>query len=365
MLKIALTVVCLFGLGAGLHPLPDAAMIHAGAGNLSAQTLLFEIGAGDVYTISADGETVTVLFADNQVELSLPAWSPDGQFVAFSGNREDNLDVYVIRADGTDLVNLTQSPEADTIQVWFPDSRRLLFRRYHGSDWESSRLYEMNVDGTGLSPFLEDVRANDFEWSPDGQWLLYSVGPALTNSLYRMSVDRREIVQITDSEFDERHATWSPDGEQIAFVSKREGIFDLYVMDADGSHVQRLTATPDITELRPVWSPDGRFIAYRQVQGSFEPLYVWRTDGTAPVHIGDDQFLYNVDDYAWSPDGGYLAVCGRDDEGAYLYVVDMRCLESASGCGMDDADNLFADYPELARHRYGAISLSWRPLVEQ
>jgi len=361
---IALTIVCVFGMGAGLHPLPDAATVGADADDLSAHTLLFEIGAGDVYTISADGETLTELFAHNTVELSNPAWSPDGQLVAFSGNQENNLDVFVIRADGTDLVNLTQSPEADGIPVWFPDSQRLLFRRWHESNWESSRLYVMNVDGTGLLPFLEDVRANEFEWSPDGHWLLYSVGPALPNSLYRMSADGHEIVPITGSEFDERHTTWSPDGEQIAFVSKREGNFELYVMDADGSHLQRLTETPDIMELRPVWSPDGRYIAYRQAQGSFEPLYVWPTDGTPPVRIGEDQFLYNVDDYAWSPDSSYLAVCGRGDEGAYLYVVDSRCIESPSGCGADDAFNLFADYPDLARHRYSAISLSWRPPVE-
>ena len=92
-----------------------------------------------------------------------------------------------------------------------------------------------------------------------------------------------------------------PDGERIAFFSDRDGNFEIYVMNADGTGVSRLTDEPGADAL-PAWSPDGERIVFVSDRSGNEEIFVMNADGTAVEQLTDDP----ADDVepAWSPAGG-------------------------------------------------------------
>jgi Tol biopolymer transport system component len=86
-------------------------------------------------------------------------------------------------------------------------------------------------------------------------------GANIEADVYTANVDGTEEVRLTDAPGLEGMGTWSPDGRRIAFVSDRDGNWEIYVMASDGTKQRRLTNTP-VDEGSPVWSPDGKKIAY-------------------------------------------------------------------------------------------------------
>lgn len=157
-------------------------------------------------------------------------------------------------------------------------------------------------------------------------WLLFSSRRQDTNEdgivdekdgthLYKLEVSTGHITQLTSGNQRDLYPAWSPGGSQIAFVSNREGNFELYVMNADGSDERRLTHSSE-DEMTPRWSPDGTTIVYVLVttldSGLQEKrLYLVSVLGENMQQISND----SGNDYApdWSPDGRYL-VFTRDKE---------------------------------------------------
>lgn len=97
------------------------------------------------------------------------------------------------------------------------------------------------------------------------------------NEIYLMT--KNSITQLTDNSWHDEYPVWSPDGTRIAFTSNREGHYDIFVMNADGSAIIRLTST-DANEKEPAWFPDGKSIAYSSETKKFlgKQLTLWRVD---------------------------------------------------------------------------------------
>ena len=129
-------------------------------------------------------------------------------------------------------------------------------------------------------------------------------------ALFGMNRDGSDQGRITDDKGDpstpqgllfQIDPAWSPDGRQIAFASSREGSLDVYVMEADGANGRRLTSTKE-NDGHPTWSPDGKRIAFHRSDGH---LYVMNADGSR-VHRVTTTLLPETEP-AWSPDGRWLA----------------------------------------------------------
>jgi TolB protein len=93
----------------------------------------------------------------------LPAWSPDGLKIAFSRNVADNVDIFVIDVDGTNLQRLTTAPGNDSVPAWTPDSRHIVFRTTRNDRWQ---IFLMNADGSDQRQIIDNVGASD-EWAFD------------------------------------------------------------------------------------------------------------------------------------------------------------------------------------------------------
>jgi Tol biopolymer transport system component len=215
-----------------------------------------------------------------------PAWSPDGTLVAFAMNVapgadletvDTNMEIFVMRSDGTALRRLTDHPGLDTNPAWSPDGSRIAFTRWpDGPASESGdrvAIWVVNADGSGLERLTHGSGlADQAEWSPGGERIAFSryvrskdAYAIFTIEAHAEGVRRNIAVTHAPHGVSSTSPTWSPDGAHIAFVrdpnQNRVADEELYIVKPDGDNPQRVTAEEGSYN-DPTWSPDGRSIGF-------------------------------------------------------------------------------------------------------
>jgi Tol biopolymer transport system component len=160
----------------------------------------------------------------------------------------------------------------------------------------------MNADGTGITRLTTDTSNNRFPvWSPDGSKIAFESDRTGLYQVWVMDADGTNPRQVTtDSATKGQLPDWSPDGSRIAYSSLATGNGDIYVINADGTNPTRLTSDPAL-DFGPAWSPDGTQIAFTSGRGSAtgaQTVYVMNADGSNqhPVHPFGNQTVP-----AWQP----------------------------------------------------------------
>ena len=228
--------------------------------------------------------------------------------IALSTNRQDgDTEIYAMDADGTHVRRLTRTSGFDGFGQFSPDGRKLVYYRNQGGVWV------MNADGTGKRN-LTTVSAHSSPggWSPDSRQIDFSTNRDGNGELYVMNANgsgQRNLLPSPSSQ--EFAGPWSPDGRTILFVSDRDRNWELYAVDADGTNSRNLTRSPGIDGRSGgmLWSPDSRRIVYsstRDTRDDDNPeLYVMNADGSGVrrlTHLpGEERLL------SWSSDGRRIA----------------------------------------------------------
>jgi Tol biopolymer transport system component len=184
--------------------------------------IAFDNGA-DILVINADGSGTPTNLTNAPGEHNIrPAWSPDGQKIAFSSRNNGNDDIYVMNADGTDKTQLTDSTDPEIAPAWSPDGSKIVYQRCilpsPGANCDmlgNQEIYAMNANGSDQTR-LTDYPGRDLDpdWSPNGRWIAF----------------HRDINPID------------------------AGILEVFVMNPDGSNQMALTGRPS-ENAHPGWGP--------------------------------------------------------------------------------------------------------------
>ncbi len=230
-------------------------------------TFSVAVGGGDAHipVMSADGSDLRELPTDPNRSGSIstfPSWSPDGTKLAFSiGEPPDHFqDIYTMDLDGSNLSNLTKTPEHFELYADFsPDGSQICFNRGSDGPKPAPGIYIMNADGS--DPTLLFEAAEECDWSPGGTKIAFhsSLNSADGDEeVYVINADGTGWTALTSNSAADTNPDWSPDGKKIAFASNRDGDFDIYTMDADGSNVAQVTSNsaPDDTAVADDMDPD-------------------------------------------------------------------------------------------------------------
>lgn len=247
-------------------------------------------------------------------------WSADGSRVAFTGTR-GSQDIYVVNRDGTGLIQVTTDLATDIMPTWSPAGDQIAFQSSRDGDYE---IFIANVDGTGITKVPGGSGEAHPSWSPDGSYIaVRSYRTDGGNSeVFLTSLDGSIAVNLSNHPGFDSDPIWSPDGSRIAFISGRNGTFstyfDVFVVNADGSGLTNVSNSPD-DDRYPVWSPDGSRIAFQSERNGNREIYVVNADGSGLTRVTDDP----EDDYtpSWSPDGSQIAFTSNRSGYPQVYVM--------------------------------------------
>ena len=247
----------------------------------------------DVYTMGADEGSVANLTESPTIRDLMPAWSPDGEHVAFARiTREGGRpDLYVMNANGTARQRLTKTSVPERDPAWSPDGTRIAYSA-RISPRGPFRIYVMNADGTGRAQLTSQLtgRADTSPvWSPDGTRIAFtSDRDGGFPEVYLMDPGGTNLLRLTTNDLIDGNPSWSPDGTRIAVERCcADGTSEIYAIDLATLAETNLTATVDVQEFDPVFSLSGTRIAYVAFtvgDGNID-IWVMNADGTARTRL--------------------------------------------------------------------------------
>ncbi|MEG5088027.1 DPP IV N-terminal domain-containing protein [Microcoleus sp. AT9b-C4] len=222
----------------------------------------------NIYKMNADGSVMTKLTKSPGEYISGGSqlfWSPDRTKIAFLFGAYPKQQIYTINADGTNLKNLTNNPQHQVYNVklfWSPDSSRIAYyyNKLGDLSGEQQDIYLIDINrGTAKNLTQKPRNYDEISWSPDGKFIAFVAGEFNNQKLYTINADGNQLNQLATrlkpSKISE--LAWYSDSNQIAFIyNETEGEKShLYVINLDGSGLNKLTNDKDLYPSNPVWQP--------------------------------------------------------------------------------------------------------------
>jgi Tol biopolymer transport system component len=221
----------------------------------------------DVWVMNADGSNQVRLTTD-AAEDGVSSWSPDGTKIAFASTRGGNAQIWVMNADGSNQTQLTHMTEpgtgTDTAGVldslalatgpaWSPDGNMVAFQSRQSGQYN---IWVINADGSNLKQLSNGTDDEVLAWSPDGKTIVYQSRQSSGHyALFTMNADGSNPTALTsDASADYEGARFSPDGKTLALYSNKTGHFQVFTMDLATKNITQVNSD-SADEGRPTWRP--------------------------------------------------------------------------------------------------------------
>jgi Tol biopolymer transport system component len=285
-----------------------------------------------LFTMSTDGKNERQITKPPDYSIdSFPDWSPDGKQVVFHREFTDKpYEIHVVNADGSDEHQVDQggSPIGPADQLseasepaWSPDGNTLAFSwaygklsQLRGEEWiEVAGVATMSVDGSKAKQVTQQERPTQAEdgtvtWSHDGRQIAFTRlnktdKPLDASAVFVANADGTDAHRVTPWELAGQEPSWSPDGTLISFRSEPTGedfIGDVYSVKPDGSDLTQLTKAKGKQVLSMSFSPDSRWIVFAMEGVDHLPdLFAMRRDGSDVTPLTRTSKWESTPD--WSP----------------------------------------------------------------
>lgn len=256
--------------------------------------------------------------------------------IVYQGNEDGDYEIIVMDDEGGNPTKLTDNDVADSYPRISPDGTKILFER-------GDQVYVMNSDGSGEKQLTSDNSDTNTmaTWSPDGAQIAFVSTRDGNSELYMMEADGSGVERLTDNPDTIYSPDWSPDGTNIIFISNRDETqsfdSDIFAINVDNQSVTQLT--DDIYRISsPTYSKDGTQIAFSTDRdGSSEEIYKISADGSNLTRVTDNA----VRDLSpsWSPDGSYLVVRAFDDGTSSYNLFQINASGPGIRVGLTNSQN--------------------------
>ncbi len=295
--------------------------------------------AGDIWTAPVSGGAATRITAHPGMEV-FAKFSPDGKWIAFTGQYDGDEQVYVVPATGGEPKQLTYYPARgpltprwgwdNHVYGWSVDGQSILFRSMRDT-WNlgSNKLYTVAKTGGPAVPLpMPESGAGDF--SPDGKRVVYSplfrdfrpekrYGGGQANDLFVFDLTNNDAKRIIDHERADRDPMWI--GDTIYFSSDRDGTFNLYGYDVASGQITQITQSRTWDVRWPSSDNEGRIVY--ELNGELQILDVDSGNSTPiSITVPDDGLwkrgsrvsaAVQIEDFELSPKGERALIVARGD----------------------------------------------------
>jgi Tol biopolymer transport system component len=253
---------------------------------------------------------------------SMPTTNPLGNGtgrVAFASDRTGSVQIWSMDMDGSNLSQLTNLTDGACQPAWSPDGQQLAFIspcRGRHDVYAGSSIYIMDSNGSEVHPLgVTPDPAGDFDptWSPDGQRVAFTSLRTGVQHIYIYNLTTSSLSQITKgTNVEDGQPAWSPSGTQLAFV-RTSALSQIWVVTDDGQTQQPFSLSGEVNDFSPVWSPDGQSIYYCQTSPDTYLPWLMRLRyldrGTSNENhvppVGQPNIIPVVEPRI-SPDGGWI-----------------------------------------------------------
>jgi len=326
MILIVLGVVPAWQIAAAQTPSPQDDMIPS---QIAYPVFDPERNTYDIYLTNTDGSDRQVIVAD----ASAPDLSPDCTQIAFRSWEDAERAIFTRPLTGTDRHMLTTQAHAeDTLPTWSPDGKLIASTARRESD-RRSRIYLTGFDTTddlAAAIGVDHVFGETPGWLPDGR-LMFAGCIGDDCGLLAMITDGTDSRLLTNHTSD-RAPDASPDGTQVAFMSNRDGNWEIYTTPVEGDEVVRLT-DDSANDGLPVWSPDGRYLAFASDRDGQWGIWIMRPDGSeqrelwaleGPLDSPLSEQSWLDENISWvscKPAGMPSAQAGKDESSSVLSLL--------------------------------------------
>jgi tricorn protease len=388
-----LSVLTLILMCAASFGMDDARLMRSP--DINGDRIVFVYG-GDLWSVNTKGGTAVRLtsFAGSETQ---PRFSPDGKWIAFSGEYDGNRDVFIIPSTGGEPKRLTWHPDADAVAGWTPDSKKVVFFSSRGSYSRFPQIFTTSIDGS-FPEMLPFPMGTYTAFSPDGKHIAYTplvnafntwrrYRGGLTNFIWIYNKSDNSVKKVPHPNCSDTFPVWI--GDEIYFLSDRDRVMNLYsynmkkdelkqltkfegadiktygadknnivferdgylnLMDIKSGKIDKLTVNipNEGIVLRPHFTKAGRLINNFNISPSGQRA-VFETRGeivSVPAKKGDIRNLTNTTAVvertpAWSPDGKSIAYFGEVDGEYALQIVDQMGTEKPKIVKLDSKTYYF------------------------
>ena len=199
--------------------------------------------------MDSDGRGERTLMDQQEPDNWSPAWSPNGEIIAYQTNHGGQLNVCLATATGERLQCL-EGDYSKASPAWSPDGSKLLFVGDQDGDWD---IYVTDYPPTGQPTKLTENNRPDFnpQFSPDGEYIVFSSSRVGNYDIYLCKADGSDEVQLTSAGGDDTTPRWVG-ADKIAFSSQRTEDWELFLMNRDGTDLVQMTSSFGLDKW-PVW----------------------------------------------------------------------------------------------------------------
>lgn len=229
-------------------------------------------GVEDVHVVRWDGSDLRALTADPTPD-EFPRISPDGNTILFQRGATPRL--LTVDLDGSGLRALTSGP-GDGGREWSPDGSRIAF---HSDRRGRFDVYVMNADGSAVVNVTDDQSGDDRGplWSPSGIYIAYRRRLNGSDFARIMERDGNRPRQVSTGHV--QYMAWSPTGDVLAFQARVDENWNVYLAEPDGG-VRLLADIPTLFPRGVTWTPDGQWVITAQLDDAGYQLFELRPDGS-------------------------------------------------------------------------------------
>ncbi|MBI3017264.1 MAG: Tol-Pal system beta propeller repeat protein TolB [Deltaproteobacteria bacterium] len=270
--------------------------------------------------------------------------------VLFVSNKTKHKELYVMDYDGKNIQQLTFHKSIVFSPAWSPDGKKISYSTY--------TTHEHNIKNLDL--FVLDLTTGDQKvisrrsglnsgasWAPNGKDIALTLSYEGDPDIYLINASGENVRKVTSHPALDVEPAWSSDGQKIIFSSGRAPLAHLYVMNKNGEEVNRLTFAGRFNS-SPAWSPKGEKIVFAGDLGGYFDLFLINPNGTGLQRLTKSQNRENNEHPSWSADGRHIVFSSNRSKKYELYMIN------------DDGSN-----ERALLKNYGNITYpAWSPYLE-